>query len=109
MTNQSRDVDAKAIELGKHVLRMTTAAGPGHPSSGLAILHILITLMRRVMRFDPRDPWNAAAARLGLSDGPAVAGLYAVSADLGGAVERARGSPRPRALARLPCRREPET
>ncbi len=90
----AREIDAKAIELSKHVLRMTTASGSGHPSSALSILHIVTTLMRRVMRFDPKDPWNAAADRLVLSEGHAVPAVYAAYADLGGVVGRDRASAR---------------
>ena len=79
-------VSARAIELGKHVLRMTTAAGSGHPSSGLSIMHLCITLMEHVMRWDPADPWNLANDRLVLSEGHAVPAVYAVYADLGGMV-----------------------
>src|ERR1043166_2780185 len=79
-------VNAKAIELGKHILRMTTAAGSGHPSSGLSIIHIVTTLMEHVMRWDPADPWNLANDRLVLSEGHAVPAIYAVYADMGGVV-----------------------
>lgn len=77
---------AKAVELGQHVLRMTTAAGSGHPSSGLAIAHIVIELMYNTMRYDPTDPWNPGNDRLVLSIGHAVPMVYAAYADLGGAV-----------------------
>ncbi len=77
---------AKAIELGKHVLRMTTAAGSGHPSSDLALSHIVVELMYRQMRYDPADPWNPGNDRLVLSAGHAVPIVYAAYADLGGTV-----------------------
>lgn len=77
---------AKAVELGQHVLRMTTASGTGHPSSGLAIAHIVIELMYRTMRYDPADPWNPGNDRLVLSIGHAVPMVYAAYADLGGVV-----------------------
>jgi len=76
---------AKAIELGKQVLRMTTAAGSGHPSSALALAHIITELMYRQMRYDPADPWNPAADRLVLSVGHSVPIVYAAYADLRGA------------------------
>ncbi len=79
-------VHAKAIELGEHVLRMTTAAGSGHPSSALALVHIIVELMYRRMRHDPADPWNSASDRLVLSAGHAVPIVYAAYADLRGAV-----------------------
>ncbi|MGB2984457.1 MAG: transketolase [Phycisphaerae bacterium] len=77
---------AKAVELGKHVVRMTTAAGSGHPSSALALSHIIVELMYRRMRYDPADPWSPGSDRLVLSIGHAVPIVYAAYADLGGAV-----------------------
>ncbi len=77
---------AKAVELGKLILRMTTAAGSGHPSSALALIHVIVELMYRRMRYDPADPWNPSSDRLVLSEGHAVPVVYAAYADLGGAV-----------------------
>lgn len=88
----ARAVDAKAVELGKHVLRMTTAAGSGHPSSALSILHVVITLMHRVMRYDPADPWHAGNDRLVLSEGHAVPAVYAAYAEVGGVLGKDRAA-----------------
>ena len=85
---------AKAVELGKHVVRMTTIAGSGHASSGLALGHIIVELMYRQMRYDPADPWNPASDRLILSIGHAVPIVYAAYADLGGAVGTDPNNPR---------------
>ena len=82
----SSSAHAKAIELGKHVLRMTTASGSGHPSTALAIAHITVELMYRTMRYDPKNPWNRNSDRLVLSIGHAVPMVYAAYADLGGVV-----------------------
>jgi len=81
-----KDLDRKVIELGKQIVRMCTEAGSGHPSSALSLLHITTALMYRVMRYDPRDPWNRAADRLVLSEGHAVPVIYAAYCDLGGVV-----------------------
>ena len=77
---------AKAIELAKHVIRMTTASASGHPSTAQALSHIVVELMYRRMRYDLKDPWNAANDRLVLSIGHAVPIVYAAYADLGGTV-----------------------
>ena len=82
---------AKAVELGKHVVRMTTAAGSGHPSSALALSHIIVELMYRQMRYDPADPWNPGNDRLVLSVGHSVPIVYAAYADLGGAIAAVNG------------------
>ena len=76
----------KAAELGKLVVRMTAAAGSGHPSSALSLAHLTTYLMYRQMRYDPGNPWHATADRLVLSEGHAVPIVYAAYADLGGAV-----------------------
>jgi transketolase len=83
---------AKAVELGKHVVRMTTAAGSGHPSTALALTHIIVELMYKQMRYDPSDPWNPNSDRLVLSAGHAVPIVYAAYADLHGAVGSDPGS-----------------
>lgn len=77
---------SKAVELGKHVLQMTTAAGSGHPSSALALTHLIVELMYRRMRYDLDNPWNRGNDRLVLSIGHAVPIVYAAYADLGGVV-----------------------
>ena len=77
-------------ELGKHVIRMTSAAGSGHPSSALSLTHLVGHLMFRGMAYDPNDPWNPNADRLVLSEGHAVPIVYAAYAALGGAVGRTK-------------------
>jgi len=86
----SNAVNAKAIEVGKYVIRMTTKAGSGHPSSGLSLGHIVVTLMEKRMRYDPGNPWHAGADRLVLSEGHAVPVVYAVYADVGGVAGKSR-------------------
>ncbi len=99
-------VHAKAIELGKEVLRMTTAAGSGHPSSALSIMHIVVALMRHLMRWDPADPWHPGNDRLVLSEGHAVPAVYAVHADLGSVVGKDRESARKLTMGDLATLRE---
>jgi len=81
-----KDLDRKVIKLSKQIVQMCTEAGSGHPSSALALVHITTALMYRVMKYDPRDPWNPAADRLVLSEGHAVPVVYAAYCDLGGVV-----------------------
>lgn len=99
-------IHAKAIELGKHVLEMTTAAGSGHPSSALALSHIVIDLMYRRMRYDLADPWSLDNDRLVLSIGHAVPIVYAAYADLGGVVGKSKADARPLRLNDLKSLRE---
>ncbi|MFO8013557.1 MAG: transketolase [Phycisphaerae bacterium] len=79
-------VDYKARELCRHVVRMTAAAGSGHPSSATSLAHITVVLMYHKMRYDLANPWNPLSDRLVLSEGHAVPIIYAAYADLGGVV-----------------------
>ena len=81
-----KDLDQKVIKLSRQILRMCTQAGSGHPSSALALVHITTSLMYRVMRYDPKNPWNTGADRLVLSEGHAVPVVYAAYCDLEGVV-----------------------
>lgn len=81
-----KDLDRKVIKLSKQIVRMCTTAGSGHPSSGLALVHLTTALMYRVMRYDPKNPWNTGSDRLVLSEGHAVPVIYAAYCDLGGVV-----------------------
>lgn len=82
----SNAIDRKAIDLGKLSVEITTSAGSGHPSSALSLAHLVSVLMYRVMRWDPKDPWDPNSDRLVLSEGHAVPILYAALADLGATV-----------------------
>ena len=79
-------VHAKAIELGRLSVEMTTAAGSGHPSSALSLAHLVTVLMYHHMRWDPKNPWHPASDRLVLSEGHAVPIIYAALADLGATI-----------------------
>lgn len=100
---------SKAIQLGKEVIRMTTASGSGHPSSALSIMHAVVTLMYDVMRWDPADPWNTASDRLVLSEGHAVPAVYAAYADLGGVVGKSPAASRRLTLADLASLRDTDS
>ena len=88
---------AKAIELTKLSIEMTTAAGSGHPTSAASLAHLLTVLMYHHMRYDPADPDHPAADRLVLSEGHACPIIYAAGADLGIAIGRDRQQRRPMA------------
>ena len=82
----SSAIESRVIEAAKNAVRMTTAAGSGHPSSATSLAHLVSTLMYQQMRWDPADPWNPGNDRLVLSEGHAVPIVYAVYADLNGVV-----------------------
>ena len=81
-----KSLDGKAIKLARQIAKMCTQAGSGHPSSALSLLHITTALMYRVMRYDPKNPWNKGSDRLVLSEGHAVPVIYAAYCELGGIV-----------------------
>jgi transketolase len=81
-------VHAKAIELTKLSIEMTTAAGSGHPTSAASLAHLVTVLMYHHMRYDPAEPDHPAADRLVLSEGHACPIIYAAGADLGIAIGR---------------------
>lgn len=88
-------VNAKAIEIGKLSVEMTTVAGSGHPSTALSLAHLTTVLMYHVMRWDPKDPWNPNNDRLVLSEGHAVPIVYAALAELGAAIGQSKSDARP--------------
>ncbi|MBM3935200.1 MAG: transketolase [SAR202 cluster bacterium] len=89
-------VHAKAIELVKLSIDMTTAADSGHPSSAASLAHLVTALMYGHMRYSPAEPDSAAADRLVLSEGHAVPIVYAAAADIGIVVAK----PEPHPLTR---------
>ncbi len=99
-------IEAKAVKLGKYVLESTTKAGSGHPSSGLALAHLVVCLMYKQMRWDPQDPWNPANDRLVLSEGHAVPVIYAALCDMGAVAGKSRKDARKLTPADLPTLRE---
>jgi len=79
----SASVHAKAIELIRLAVEMTTAAGSGHPTSAASLAHLVTVLMYGHMRYDPHHPEDPRADRLVLSEGHACPIIYAAGADLG--------------------------
>ena len=79
----TQSTHAKAIELIKLSLEMTTAAGSGHPTSAASLAHLVTVLMYSHMRYDPGSIPQWGADRLVLSEGHACPIVYAAGADLG--------------------------
>ena len=98
--------ESRVIELGKQVVRMTTAAGSGHPSSALSLAHLVAALMYEQMHYDPADPWNPGSDRLVISEGHAVPIVYAAYADLNGVVGKSPQQKRALTLDDLKTLRE---
>lgn len=70
-------------QVRRHILRMTAAAGSGHPGGSLSAVEILTTLYFGIMRHDPTNPRWPLRDRFILSKGHAAPALYAVLAEAG--------------------------
>lgn len=73
----------KAREIRAHIIRMTAAAGSGHPGGSLSAADIVTTLYFHVMRIDPENPSWPDRDRFVLSKGHAAPVLYAALAERG--------------------------
>ncbi len=83
-------VDAPHAELAerarcmrKHVIRMTDAAGSGHPGPAFSIVDMVATLYFSEMRYDPQNPNWLDRDRFVLSKGHSAPGLYAALYEAG--------------------------
>jgi transketolase len=74
-------VHAKAIDLIKLSIEMTTAAGSGHPTSAASLAHLVTVLLYHYTRHDPADPSHPTADRLVLSEGHAWCLLTTLAGD----------------------------
>ena len=74
----------KAKTLRRHIIRMTTEAGSGHPSSSLSAVEVVTALFfGGFLRYDPAEPAARKRDRFVLSKGHAVPVLYAAMAEAG--------------------------
>jgi len=73
-----------AKTLRKDIIRMTTAAGSGHPTSSLSAVEVVAALyFGGFMRYDVKAPHDPQRDRFILSKGHAVPVLYAAMAEAG--------------------------
>lgn len=78
------DLKSKALDIRKEIIRMTTAAGSGHPSSSLSATEVVTALyFGGFLRVDPDNPTDPARDRFIMSKGHAVPVLYAAMAERG--------------------------
>lgn len=78
------ELQAKAKLLRQHIIRMTTAAASGHPSSSLSAVEMITALFfGGFMKYRPQEPFWAGRDRFILSKGHAVPALYAAMAEAG--------------------------
>jgi transketolase len=75
-----RSLEATALQIRREIVRMTYAAGSGHPGGSLSVTDLLTALVFRDLRLDPHRPDDPDRDRLVLSKGHAAPALYAALA-----------------------------
>jgi transketolase len=86
---QARTEDRSRLEeiakkLRADIVRSTTEAGSGHPSTSLSMVELITVLyFGGVLRYDPQQPHDPDRDRFILSKGHGAPGLYAVLAEAG--------------------------
>ena len=84
MANNLDALLARAVSIRQDILRMTTEAGSGHPSSSLSAVEIVTALyFGGFLRHDPQNPHWPDRDRFILSKGHAAPVLYAALAQAG--------------------------
>ncbi|MCK6467126.1 MAG: transketolase [Candidatus Brocadia sinica] len=87
MVNLKR-LDTKSLEerakvIRRHIIRMLTKAGSGHPGSSLSTVDLLVALFYNKLRHNPQFPKWPERDRFILSKGHACPSLYAILAETG--------------------------
>lgn len=77
------ELERRANLIRRHVIRMTRAAGSGHPGGSLSSSDLLAALYFKVMNHYPQDPSWEDRDRFVLSKGHAAPALYAALAESG--------------------------
>ncbi len=77
------ELTERARHLRVHVLKMTHAAGSGHPGGSLSAADVIAALYFHVLNVDPKDPQWTDRDRFVLSKGHACPVLYAALAERG--------------------------
>ena len=83
-TEDATELAEIARRIRRDIVKATTAAASGHPSTSLSMVEILTVLyFGGVLRFDPANPSDPGRDRFVLSKGHGAPGLYAVLAEAG--------------------------
>jgi transketolase len=78
------ELKARAKAIRKDIIRCTTAAGSGHPTSSLSGVEVAVALyFGGILRYDPKNPHWPQRDRFILSKGHAAPLLYSVLAEAG--------------------------
>ena len=79
----TEELQARAKNVRKNIIRMLGEAGSGHPGGSLSIADILVTLYFEEMNIDPAQPKQPDRDRFVLSKGHSAPALYATLAERG--------------------------
>jgi len=79
----ANEIQEKANEMRKDIIRMLEHAGSGHSAGPLGLADIFATLYLAVLKHDPQDPYWEERDLLILSNGHCVPVLYAAMAMVG--------------------------
>ncbi len=82
-TEKIRELTERARCMRRHIIRMTSAAGSGHPGPSFSPVEILAALYFSEMRIDPSQPDWPERDRFVLSKGHAAPVLYAALHEAG--------------------------
>jgi transketolase len=83
-SKEPAELEAIARRLRRDIVKSTTAAASGHPSSSLSMVEILTVLyFGGILRYDASAPKDAGRDRFILSKGHGAPGLYAALAEAG--------------------------
>lgn len=77
------ELQKKAVQVRKDILKMLTLAGSGHTGGSLSIVEILLALYLYKLKHDAKNPSWKERDRFLLSKGHGCPALYAVLADCG--------------------------
>jgi transketolase len=76
-------LEARARTVRKHIVKMTCAAGSGHPGGSLSCADIMVALYFHIMKHDPKNPHWDERDRFVASKGHAAPAIYATLAEAG--------------------------
>ncbi|BAU49760.1 transaldolase [Sulfurifustis variabilis] len=83
----ARPLEQMAQKLRRTIIRMTTEAGSGHPTSSMSAAEIMATLFFHELRWDPTAPEARNVDHFVLSKGHAAPALWAVLYEAGAIAE----------------------
>jgi transketolase len=79
----TKSLEERAKVIRRHIIRMLTKAGSGHPGSSLSTVDLLVALFYNKLRHNPQLPKWPDRDRFIMSKGHACPALYAILAEMG--------------------------